>query len=122
MTAIPKPKRRSKAQLEVLRLCREFLDRPTAYATVERLCASIAAFDLDARIKRITHSDAVESGERAEAKDLELCRDCRVKLDGSNRSGASGYQCVGCKKKYQREYMAKQRAEQKAKQLVSPVT
>lgn len=98
----------------VLKLCRAFLEAPTARGTLERLCASLVTYELDARVKAVSLANDATVGQRAEVKELDICRDCRVKLDGSNRSGVSGYQCINCKKQYHREYMAQQRAEKKA--------
>lgn len=103
-------KTRSQEERLVLKLCRAFLEAPTARGTLESLCASLVTYEFDARFKAVSLADDATAGQRAEVKELVICRSCRVKLDGSNRSGVSGYQCINCKKQYHREYMAQQRA------------
>jgi len=107
-------KNRSQEQRLVLKLCRAFLDSPTSGRTLESLCASLVTYEFDARFRAVSLANDITVGQRAEVKGLDICRDCRVKLNDSNRSGVSGYQCINCKKQYHREYMAQQRAEKKA--------
>ena len=116
MSATSKParRRRPKEHLAIQKLCRAFLAAPTSAGTLEALCAALVEYELRARLMARIAADDEESQQRAEVKALDLCRDCRVKLDTSNRAGVSGYQCITCKRQYEREYQRQRRAKQKA--------
>lgn len=101
-------------QRKILRLCRVFLREPTKWQTMSALCEALASFELDAQFAQIYSANRETEADRAEVKELELCRDCRVKLDESNRAKVSGYQCVTCKRKAHAALMAKKRADKKS--------
>jgi hypothetical protein len=106
--------RRPREQLLVLKLCREFLSAPKSAYRLEELCAALVDYEVGARLRDIQKDDSAKVDSRAEVRNLDICRDCRVQLDATNRSGVSGYQCQACKKQYHRQYMAAQRAKKKA--------
>ena len=113
-TKAPSPVPLTKVQKRVLKLCRSFLREPTSRGTLSNLCEALTSFELDAQFAKIYATNRGIETVRAEVKDLEICRDCRVKLDASNRANVSGYQCVTCKRKAHSVYVAQQRATKKA--------
>lgn len=113
-TKAPPPLPLTRAQRGVLKLCRAFLREPTRRVTLSNLCAALTSFQLEAQFADIYATNRAEEAARAEVKDQELCRVCRVKLDATNRAKVTGYQCQPCKKKAHATLMAKYRAEKKA--------
>jgi hypothetical protein len=107
--AVTKKARRSRDQLAVLKMCRDFLDQPAAPNRLELLCAALVQQELSARLRAIIAADKGDAAERAEVKELKICRHCRVKLDSTNSARVSGYQCLACKRKGHAVYVAGKR-------------
>ena len=104
---------KTRAQLDLAKALRNFIKSPLTGMTLEHLCSLIARYELDARFGAAVEETKTAETARAEVKAEKLCRDCRVRLDGSNRANVAGYQCVDCKRKYTREHAARRRALQK---------
>jgi hypothetical protein len=109
----PKPPPLNREQRKILRLCRGFLREPAKWQNMAELCGALTSFELDVRFAQVYSTTRASEADRAEVKELELCRDCRVKLDATNRANVSGYQCLTCKRKAHATFMAKQRADKK---------
>jgi hypothetical protein len=106
--------RKTRDQLDLAALLRDFIKRPLSGNTLEALCADLVKYELAARFKGVIEAANAKEDARAEVKAKDICRGCRLKLDESNRARVDGYQCLECTRKYKREDAARRRALAKA--------